>query len=365
MPLAIPIRSAPPVLGAGSGFIPNAGVTYAGTFANGQAMTVNLPAGGLGARANPLPLYYYPFGEDGTATLSTHPTLSRTQKTLIPINANTSIQSGVKPVNAAGACQYIPITAGGASHAPTAFNGNVFTTPGGPGAWTYLWMKRYWAFSVAAGNCKLWRLWNAAITHSVMFLTQTPSTEWGCGVDANVLTSGIAHPTFFVGGPLSWPGINQWNTDEWFWRENTPDTYDGIHQWARQAGMAYEMAGRFNVIGATSGFGPGPLVTGYLDEFTPQNTTAPNGTTDIGYYGAFVADDSILQLIVTDEGATYQTAYIYTNPTPRNREIQIQTARTDTSINFVVRQGSHLSLTGKHLLAVTGYGTAIDLGVGT
>lgn len=359
--------TAPPAGGGGgSGFTPNAGVAYSGAFADGQTMTVNLPAGGLGARANPLPRYYYPFGEDGSTNLSTHPTLSRLSKTLTsPVGNNTFIQSAIKPVNAQGACQYIPVTAGGGSHAPSAFAQNVYDTPGGAGNWTYLFMKRYWAFSGAPGNVKVWRLWNSTIAWSVMFLGNSANNEWGMGSDtANGIASGIVHPNFFNAGNFAWPAINQWNTDEWLWQENTFNTSDGIHQWARQAQMAYEMAGRFNVVGGGSN-GTTSLVTGYLDEFTLQNNSIPNGTTDIGYYGALVCDDSILQLIATDEGATYKTGYCYSEGlAQKNREIQIQTARSDTSITFVVRRGSHASLTGKHLLAVTGYGTAIDLGVG-
>lgn len=349
--------------GGGSGFVPNSGfgVTYSGSFADGQSMTVNIPGGGLGARANPLPLYYWPMGEDGSTTFATHATLSRTAKTLTGSLGSAVIQSSVTPPNALGACKYIPTTS---SPGHTAFSDSpMWSLTGGTGSHAYLFMKRNWAFSAAPGNVKLWRLWNGATTHSVMFLTQTPSTEWGCGIDGNVLTTGIAHPTFFVAGSLSWPGLNQWNTDEWFWQEPTQNTYDGIHQWARQAEMAYEMAGRFNCLGSDSLMGPGPLVNGYWEEYTPINGI-PNGTTDLAYYGIMYVDDSWLQLIVTDEGPSYQTAYIYTSPTPYNREIQLQTARSDTSITFVVRKGSHASLTGKHLLAVTGYGTAIDLGVG-
>jgi len=69
------------------GFTAAPGVTTSGTFADDQAFSFHVAAGGLGARANPLWLVYYPF----ESNFSTHPTLSRTRNTMVPATTNTVI----------------------------------------------------------------------------------------------------------------------------------------------------------------------------------------------------------------------------------------------------------------------------------
>jgi len=352
------------------GFAPNSNlsITASGNFANGQTMTVNLPGGGLGARSQAKPLYYFPMGEDGTTHTHTDNTISRTNATLTPFNANTFIQNTVTPVNALGACTATP-------QAGIGNPAQAFQSPGQP--WftlapnpdnglnqAYVWSKRAQFFAAQPDNVKFPRWWPASIgslPDAFIGYVGTPSFEFviksASGDAGNIHQTGIAD-TF-------WPcpsTLNTWFTDEQWWQEGTTDNIDGIINAARNSGMAVPWAGRWEM-GTTAN--PGPMHNLVLDEYSSGATGSPNGTTDRLYYGAMFVDDSPLQLVITDEGGTFQTALWSGAAASHNREIQLQISRSDTSVTFRVRQGSHGSLTGKHLLAYTGYGTAIDLGVGT
>src|SRR5262249_13739002 len=95
----------PSARGSSGGFTAAKGVTTMGTFAGGQEFKFHVAAGGLGARANPLWLVYYPFEKN----FSTHPTLSRWQNTMVPATTNTVISTTNPPKNASGSVAYIPV----------------------------------------------------------------------------------------------------------------------------------------------------------------------------------------------------------------------------------------------------------------
>lgn len=181
--------------------------------------------------------------------------------------------------------------------------------------------------------------------------------EGFAGNDPTENTSGLTGGGRFNGNmPVD---LNTWFTDETWFQQSTVNTVDGIWNWARQAIMVYDLVGRWQ--NGTTSF-PGPYVNYFLDEYT---TSPPNASTDKAYLGPVIFDDSWLQLIITDEGSTYQTMRWGNGGTASQREYQFQTGRTNSSINCVINQGSHVSLTGKSLIALTGYGTYIYLGVGT
>ncbi len=342
-------------------FIPATGVTWTGSFTDGSTMTVTYPTGGLGARANALPLYYFPMETD----LDTHPTLSRNSQTMTSASgAAANIQNSIMPVNAAGACQYTAGTSstiGNVNHVAFS-NEPYFTVTGGAGSQIYCFIKRYWAFANAPDNLKPWRIWKSGFNNPNAWFGYIADSvnEYAYG-GLNQITSGIANLFIALGS-----GINAWQTDEHYWQENTFNTTNGIFNWVRNGKMTLELAGRWQVAGTADGAGPMTWVFG--DEASPQSGTGytgtPNGTTDMGYYGIMYCDDSFLQLLTTDEGSSYGTLQYNHGAPVAHREVQIQTSRTDTTITFVVRQGSLASLSGKNLLALTGYGTSINLGVG-
>lgn len=361
--------------GGGSGFIPNAtlGVTYTGSPANGGVMSFHVPGGGMGARSRATPLFLWMMGEDGGTTFATH-ALSATSKTLTPNNANgpnTVIQSSVAPVNALGACQYLPNMFTGATHAPTAFTDQpIATLPGGAGNWLYTFIKRNWAFSQAPDNDKPWRFWSSGGGRGLFNYPNcyiawvgpnsgNGANDWVGESELSNTFSGLASHFVSMGTT-----INAWVTDEVWFQENTFNVTDGIMNWARNGKLGYELTGRWQTTNTSDG--PGPVTNLFLDEVSPQTggSGTPNGTSDFGYLGIVLADDSPLQAIITDEGATYQTAQVGHGAVDVHREIQIQTVRTDTDLTLgYMRQGSHASFSGKNLLVPTGYGTAMNLGV--
>lgn len=404
-PFQLPVAAGS--VGPVTGFTPNAGlgVTASGvSFANGQAITINLPAGGLVARVNPLPLFYYPMGEDGSNNLSTHPLLSRTQRVLIGSElSNTILQSGVAPPNALAAVKWIPVCAGangggamafGSSVASGAYGAAYATFPGGAGAQIYSLWKTYQGFaannsanyggSALPDNCKMWRLWpSIGVGH-------TPDCYLGHKgapppVSASVASLVVENNDNATNLPPANPGghftriadkVNQWRTYEVWHQENTFNVSDGIFNAADNALRAYPLTTTYgqcnaNNAGGQSPDGKGPLRFLYLDEYTNNHVTGgplPNGTTDYHVYGLQYYDDSWLQVIVTDEGATYSTDWAARTPTPPpvdfKREIQIQTNRADNTVSLVLRQGSHSKGPSYNVLAVTGLGTAINLGTG-
>jgi len=362
----------------GSGFNPVPGVTFTGNFADGQTMTINLLGGGLGARINPLPLVYYPFETD----FSTHPTLSRTANTMIGSTPNTKIQSTIMPANAAGSVAYIPVS--GVNPKSSAFSANGSTgqplcdlNSTGAGFTMYSFQKRYYGFASNPNNDKMFRIWEIPSSGGYPncyfgFLSVSGhigNVENDQGTDrANLGGGGVVGGNSNNCGPMPGPEINTWHTDEFYGREATVDTIDGIWNWARQGSFAYALAGRWTmnsttVLGVSGQSQNNNCFRGcFLDEVT---NSPPDGISDTGYTGITVVDDSWLQLIITDEAGTYSWGQ---SGTPQavvaSREWQPQLSRSDTSIKFKVRQGSHTSLVGKSLIAITGYGTSVNLGVG-
>ncbi len=395
MTLVIPVRSPPAGL---VGFVPALGLTASGLFADGHSLTVNVPAGGLGTRANALPLYYFPMGEDGSNNFSTHPTLSRTALTLSPQpGANTVIQTSVAPPNAQGAVQWIPTPSTGSNSGYIAFGTGIGTTapyatmPGGPGAWTYCFWKSYHGMASLPNNDKMWRMWPSVGVGAYpdVYLTHADTVN---GNDAVLAVENNDNATNL---PTANPGgghytriasaLNTWATYEVWFKENTFGNSDGVFNAADRSVSAWPQPGSAlygNAAGATtygpcnsnnakagySNNGAGPITMLFLDEYTNTGGGVPNGTTDFQCYGLMYFDDSPLQIIVSPE-SNYSTQWLgQTPPGPAyvlyGREIQIQTARNDTSVTFYVRQGSLAKGTPYSVYAVTGYATAILLGTG-
>lgn len=331
--------------GGGSGFTPASGVTISGTFTDGQSVTVTRAAGGLGARANAKPRYWYPL----EINFATDDTISRTSDTLQSNGgAAPVIQSTVKPVNAIAAVEYTPKNTGG-DGSQTAFNRSPFWDITGD---VFMFIKRRLAFD--PDNDKIWRIWGDSIGSfpSIYYGVNAAIGTIGASDCPDTVTSGVASQ--FASAPFS---ANTWYTDEHYFRNSAINTADGILNWARNGNFAWEYTGRWRTHATAY---PTLAHQLFLDEFT---NTPPNGSTDKAYYGCILVDDSFLQLMVTPESSYGTLEYGAGASTQFAREIQLQTSRSDTAISFKIRQGSHTTLTGKHLLALTGYGTSIDLGV--
>jgi len=359
----------PSARGSSGGFTSAPGVTTSGTFADGQSFSFHRAAGGLGARAQPLWLAYYPFEKD----LSTHPTLSRTHNTMVPATTNTVISTLNPPKNAPGSVAYIPVPAGG--HKASAFSNNGASAQmlcdlhsTGPGFKMYSFQKRRWDFANVPNNDKLFRVWPNPDSVGYpdayfAYLQSTGEFNGNVGLTNTHAALGV-HSNFAPSMPG--PVLHTWHTDEFYGQEGTPNHTDGIWNFIRQGVMAYPLAGRW-LMSATGRNPPQNtnLFRGaFLDEVT---NSPPNGTTDTARTGVTVIDDSWLQLILTDEtGGVYHWGQ---TSTPQafvsNREAQPQTLRTDTQVSITIRKGSFSSLSGISAYALTGYGSAIYLGVGS
>jgi len=354
--------------GGDGGFTAAAGVTTSGTFADSQAFTFHVAAGGLGARANPLWLVYYPF----ESSFSTHPTLSRTRNTMVPATTNTVISALNPPTNAPGSVAYIPVPGGGFKSSAFSNNGasaqmlcDLHST--GPGFKMYSFQKRRYDFANNPNNDKMFRVWPNpdanGYPNGYFSRVQTTGEHNGNVEFAGSHTGLGAHSNFVpdMPGPL----LHTWHTDEFYGQEGTPNRTDGIWNWARQGVMAYALAGRWlmNATGRTPPQNANMFRGTFLDQVT---NTPPNGTTDTGRTGITVVDDSWLQLILTDEtGGVYHWGQTNTAEAfVSNREAQPQTLRTDTDVTIAIRKGSFSSLSGISAYAITGYGTAIYLGTG-
>jgi hypothetical protein len=357
-----------------SGFIPVASASSSGTFADQQAFTFYYPPGGLGAKPNALPLGFLPFGEWGGTSLATHPTLSRTQQTMVdPGNGNTFIQSSIVPPNAKGACQYIPTSISG--NTSTAF-GNVpqFSVPGGAGYQMYVFQKHYWNFSSVPLNDKFLRGWppgGPGNKPDVYFALNKGAGDYIITVEDNDNATNL--PTSGPGGHfVPWTQTTKvWDFREMWWQENSYGNSDGIMNMARNSQLAFPLNTTYGPCnsnnGTTSGnpTGQGPITQWYFDQYSAD--PPPNFSTDMGIYGCTVWDDSWNQLIVTNEGPVLNTTRVSDPPLSSRdfeREIQIQTFRSDTQINAVLRQGSFNKGTQYWVHAITGYLSSILLGTG-
>jgi hypothetical protein len=357
-------------------FFPAPGFTYSGVFGNYQNFTLNYPAGGLGAKSPALPYALFQFGEDGTTTYNTDPTYSantftQTASTAAQVAYQTSILPGG---NAQAALSWIPNYNASNSSACFGNGASTINVTGGYGSQLYIWRKTYCAFSAIADNIKTLRLWPAAgignhpdayFSYNSGFGDYTTTIE--C-VTGNPVFSGL---NSFGGSsssaiPYS-TAVNQWFTDELFWQESTLNNTDGILQIARNAQMAYALAGRWSQNNTANGNNT-PYQFVNLDEFTSGSIThVPNGTTDIMYYGLHYFDTNFLQSFTSNEGTSYYTTQL-THPintgSDRFREIQIQTLRTDTEIDYYLRRGAQSIGSPYSLFVQTGYGTAIYAGYG-
>lgn len=353
--------SSPPA----SGFNPAAGVSVvSGSFADGQSITLSVPAGGLIARATPLPLYYWDFTVANG--LTTHPSLSRSARTLTDNGNGHTAVTAVQPYPGTGvSCAYLPTTTSGGTS--TCFgNSPHFTIPGGAGYQMYVQVDHYWDFPTAPANDKFLRGYS-----SIGGVGNTPDIYMAYGAGGNYIlaTENNDNPvnrplgSHFLGLPIT---TQAWNTREHWHQENTLNVSDGIENFALNGVFGYVPQTRYGVCfannsSAANPTGAGPMTQYYFDQYS--SGPGPDFASQFGYFGVIYIDDSYLTAIISDEGSTYQTAVAATG-VPAIRAVQIQTARADNQVTLTIRKGRHASLSGKNLFLTTGYMQGINLGAG-
>lgn len=333
-----------PVAAQTAGFTPagSYSVTPAGgSFVDGATITIT--GSGFTSKANAKPLLWIPM----ETNLQPHPTLSRTTTlTGLTTNATASIQSAIKPVNAAGAGRDLATTA----YSPF-FNGNpLWQFNNGE---TYVSVKRYYGHA-RAENLKMFRLWYSvgqytSLLQSVSTNGRTMYAEpWNETSD----TSGDGYYS-----TIPWDGFS-WETHEYEFKVGTVNTYDGIAHYWMNGGLAKPYINRWKTRDDAINY---VYRYGFLDQYTVNNPPAiPTNGTYYVYWNSLYADDSRHRVFVSDE-PTFNTSVYGVNPA-YNREVCIPTAWTDQSVTVVLRQGSHASLSGKYLYVVNGNGAAIKIG---
>jgi len=338
-----------------TGFVPSAGITVSGTFADGQTVTISKAAGGFGIKpGGALPLYYFPLDTNfATSTLCRNPGV-----TLSP-DASSVIQTTIKPVNALGAAQ--TSAQDSAVRSPAAIIWlNPMKTSGVTGQ-MYCFRKTYfdhiWDWGNGATgdayfvNVKLLRGWTSGTVGPDMIF----------GGDASTYVESIGTSSFYDKQPDAarvGQGINVWHTHEYLYTEGTLNTADGLRQFIVDGMCCYSNINtRFTNNNSTYN---SRKTDWFLSEYSnlsdPNLTKVPGNPDPIGkdYNHCIYFDDSMFRVMISNE-TTYSTVSAI-------REICIPTAWSDTSVTVVLRKGAFTSLSGKTLWLYTGPYSPILLG---
>lgn len=334
-----------------SGFSTASGIGFSGSFSDGQSVTFTRAAGGFGTKTNAKPLYYFPLETD----LNPHPTLSRTTTVgaLAP-HSTAVIQTGLKPVNAAGAARVRACASNRQSPPPILFmDAAQFSTDQ-----FYCFIKRAKAHPMdfPAYSVKMGRLWS---TNGVG--GNQPDLYWGS--ETNTYFEGIdpgSAPFYSNAGGST---VNTWYTDEHIYIAGTLNNTDGIVNFWRDGIIGYTTATRrkTKISGTVFGGGPGSAALAYwfLDEYSYNPGPGVVDIDSLDYFHCAYFDDSPKRIL------TAPSSTITASGTSQQHEIMIPTAWSDTSVTCTVRQGSWPTLVGKHVHLFTDAYTSIYLGVGT
>jgi hypothetical protein len=330
------------------GFTPESGSGFelSGTVGDGNSVTITDAQSRFTSKTNVKPWLWCPFETD----LQPHPTLSRTTSRTSP--ASVILQSSIKPTNAAGAAR----ANAAAELGVTLFtNTPHFSLAGGRG---YVFVKRYYAHGNPE-NLKKFRVWNTGNTQPNVFHGQRADSGDLMYIEATGWSAAASDTYGSQYLPINTWGQNVWQTSEYALDgPSTVDVYDAqIHQW-HNGGLAKPYTNRWRT--RTTSFQPTAVMTnGYFDQYTKNAGGIPDGGTYYLYYHSLYVDDSLHRVFVSDE-ASFNTA-LYAG-TPINREICIPTSWSAGSVSFVLRQGSHSTLSGKYLYVVDGNGTPLKIG---
>lgn len=338
--------------GGGSGFTPESGIEFSGTFADGESVTFTRAAGGFGTKTNVKPLWYFPLDSD----LNAHPTLSRNTGSLSPDSSST-IQSSIKPTNATNSARVRACTSATQSPAPILFQ-DPFTITG---SHMYAFIKRYRADGAARAaasgvlESKAIRLWTTAAPGTPdIYNGQGPTggSSFVEGVDAPVVTVSGSPVSHFHNESEEYA---VWRTYEHFLQCSSDiDTNDGIWNTARNGSLYHDILSRWKTPA------PGASKVGYLDEYSNSDGDS------FDYFHCVYIDDSPLRIWISDESSYDQDVTLGGgSPVFWNREICIPTAWSDTEVTATVRKGAFSDLVGVHAYLGTDLYSAIKLGVGS
>jgi hypothetical protein len=321
-----------------STFIAAPGFSVSGAIGGGNTLTLTKSGGGFGTKPNGAkPLYWWPFETDANpSSLSRNPTNPPTDAT------NGALSQAVVPAGSLSAWCFDLIN----PVASRTFLGVPFTSDS-----LYVWVKRYYDFDFSTlppFNLKPFRLWAAG--------TNVPDVYYGLQ-GAEETTGNPRYMAEMTETYSRWGGHpfvpRTWRIEEWMYAAGSLDTTDGQLHHVMQGRYAFTPSLRWC-------FRTTAYPNKYAIQFLDQLSNATPLTTAPAYLDAYYVDDSWCRVLISDE-PSWQVA---TQPsgTSYSREIQIPTAWSDTSISFVLRQGSHASLVGKHLYVIGAGGTPVNVG---
>jgi hypothetical protein len=346
----------PNLLSAATGFVPASGFSLAGNIADGSALTVSKAGGGFGTKPNGAkPLYWWPLDADANPSSLSRNTTNPTA------TINGALSTALLPSGSTGTWQKDLAADESALFLRVPFTSDTL----------YFWTKRYYDFDFDAllaqhitqdneenygFNLKTFRFWHEW-THDV-YHGYNGAESWNSNnppADGNPRTG--AENTMDYS---RWNGHGfvprTWLVEEVEYRTSSLNTTDGVLNYIRQGRHEFDRATTRWQFRTTAY--PGTYSSLYLDQKSNGSLSSLHPAYE--YLDAYYVDDSWCRVMISDESSWQVTTQPSGNSC--NREIQVPTAWSDSSINFALRQGSHASLRGKYLYVILQDGTAVKAG---
>lgn len=325
-----------------SGFTFDPGWSGSGTFSDGQIVTVTKAVGGLSIPSDPRPLLWIP-GESGFARDTTY---SRSTSTLTA-QTNATLDTSVKPTNAAGSLKQVYGTGGGspanwfAEDPPWEF---------ATGICLMSCKRRYNFTPTSANNDKCFRVWPAAfgtpdIYHKVASSGAASITVEGYTSADDAMSSGSHF--FTINHPL-----NEFIVDEHLHKDSALDAFDGIARWYRNGARAHSESIGWRTRSSTGEPGTAVKTLAYPDQYSNQDTSGDMiGHGYEEHISHIYLTDSLFRFILSTESEWTQTTMNGSNDPAIKREYQLPTegSGSDIGCGLLLRKGVHASTSGLYL----------------
>jgi hypothetical protein len=298
------------------------GVTSADVFANGVSVTIR--GSGFGSKATAAPLQFFDYGN--SSTLSSP--LSRSAYTS---QTRGSLSAAVV---APGSRSALQVDMGANEKAAGPLDGVTFHSSS-----VYVWIKHRYEFNIATAsgpngfNLKVFRLWYPW-THDIYVAYQGTGGSLAAVENTPTDTAVWFHMR---------PKDGVWVVDEYDYQSGSPNTADGVLQYARNGILAWPTTERFTM--RTTAL-PQPYQVVYFDQVS--NNEVAKGTYQ--YIDSIYVDDTRQRVIISDEPTWSTQVDTGTGTgTESHREVQIPTAWSDGQIQVTARQGSLDTFANKYL----------------
>ncbi len=341
--------------GGGSGFTPDAGFTFSGTFADGQSVTISKTAAfGTKPNASKLCWYWNP-GQDASTALNS---LSRNTSWATDTGSGPQFGSILTNTVNTGSTASYEVNSSNAG-APAIIDGmSLGATPTKSRVWSKWRTNWNGVDAFALTTPGQWNLKGKRCWSGVSGSAHDYKTGFGDSNSAD-------NPVMFyentdpggnhdiTGGSLP---KNTWLTEDITLSQGTLNNADTVTKyWANGKLLTtYTNVGFADSAHSTNSTDCSAALTRWYAE---QLQSVPGGLKF--FYDLLIIEDSLCAVFLTDQ-ATWDDSVT------RPIEMQIVTSWTADSIDFTVRKGELTSLTGKYLHIVQSNGTTVvRCGVGS